>query len=64
MYFCHDFTCPPAIYSVAFFLLVLGGQLFHFPARKSQNTKEIVFKIDTPVCIIAKTAITLAQKFT
>ena len=47
-----------------FFLLVLGGQLFHFPARKSQNTKEIVFKIDKPVCIIAKTAITLAQKFT
>ena len=44
------------------FLLMLHGQLFHFPARKSQNAKEIVFKIDTPVCIIAKTAITLAQK--
>ena len=41
------------------FLLMLDGQLFHFPARKSQNAKEIVFKIDTPVCII-----TLAQKFT
>ena len=41
-------------------LLMLDGQLFHFPARKSQNAKEIVFKIDTPVCIIAKTAITLA----
>ena len=45
-------------------LLMLDGQLFRFPARKSQNAKEIVFKIDTPVCIIAKTAITLAQKFT
>ena len=46
------------------FLLMMDGQLFFFPARKSQNAKEIVFKIDTPVCIIAKTAITLAQKFT
>ena len=46
------------------FLLMLDGQLLHFPARKSQNAKKIVFKIDTPVCTIAKTAITLAQKFT
>ena len=46
------------------FLLMLDGQLFHFPARKSHNAKEIVFKIDKPVCIIAKTAITLAQKYT
>ena len=38
-------------------LLMLDGQLFHFAARKSQNAKEIVFKIDTPVCIIAKTAL-------
>ena len=45
-------------------ILMLDGQLFHFPARKSQNAKEIVFRIDTPVCIITKTAITLAQKFT
>ena len=45
------------------FLLMLDGQLFHLPARKSQNAKEIVFKIDTPVRIIAKTTITLAQKF-
>ena len=45
-------------------LLMLYGQLFHFPARKSQNAKEIVFKIDISVSIIAKTAITLAQKFT
>ena len=37
-------------------LLMLDGQLFHFPARKLQNAKEIVFKIDPPVCIIAKTA--------
>ena len=44
------------------FLLMLDGQLYHIPARKSQNAKEIVF--NTPVCIIAKTAITLAQKFT
>ena len=46
------------------FLLMLDGQLLHFPARKSQNAQKIVFKIDTPVCTIAKTAITLAQKFT
>ena len=46
------------------FLLMLDGQLFHFPARNSRNAKEIGFKIDTPVCIITKTAITLAQKFT
>ena len=46
------------------FLLTLDGQLFHLRAHKSQNTKEIVFKIDTPVCMIAKTAITFAQKFT
>ena len=39
-------------------LLMLDGQLFHFPARKSQNAKEIVFKIDTPVCIVTETAIT------
>ena len=64
MYFsCNDFRWPPAIYSVAEndFLLMLDGQLFHFPARKSQNAKEMVFKVDTPVCIITKTAITLAQ---
>ena len=36
------------------FLLMLDGQLFHFPARKSQNAKEMVFKVDTPVCIITK----------
>ena len=45
-------------------LLMLDGQLFHFLARNSQNAKEIVFKMGTPVCIIAKTAIALAQKFT
>ena len=44
------------------FLLMLDGQLFHFPTRKSQNAKEIVFKMNTPVCVIAKTAIPLAQK--
>ena len=49
------------LFSGIIFLLMLDGQLFHFPARKSQNTKEIVFKIDTPVCVIAKTAITFAQ---
>ena len=32
------------------FLLMLDGQLVHFPAPKSHNAKEIVFKIDTPVC--------------
>ena len=31
------------------FLLMLDGQLVHFPAPKSHNAKEIVFKIDTPV---------------
>ena len=31
-------------------LLMLDGQLLHFRARKSQNAKEIVCKIDTPVC--------------
>ena len=36
------------------FLLMLDGQLVHFPVPKSHNAKEIVFKIDTPVCIIAK----------
>jgi len=36
------------------FFLMLDGQLFHLPARKSQNAKEIVFKIDTPVCISRK----------
>ena len=45
-------------------LLMLDGQLLHFRARKSQNAKEIVCKIDTPVCIATKTTITLAQKFT
>ena len=32
-------------------LLMLDGHLVHFPALKSHNAKEIVFKIDTPVCI-------------
>ena len=27
-------------------LLMLDGQLLHFPAPKSHNAKEIVFKID------------------
>ena len=36
------------------FLLMLDGQLVHFPAPKSHNAKEIVFKIDTPVCISPK----------
>ena len=45
-------------------LLMMDEQLVHFPAPKSHNAKEIVFKIDTPVCIIAKKPITLAQKFT
>ena len=40
------------------FLLILNGQLVHFPAPKSHNAKEIAFKIDTPVCIIAKKPIT------
>ena len=35
-------------------LLMLDGQLVHFTAPKSHNAKEIVFKIDTPVCIIGK----------
>ena len=38
-------------------LLKLDAQLFHFPARKSQNAQNIVFKIDTRVCIATKTAI-------
>ena len=38
-------------------LLKLDAQLFHFPARKSQNAQKIVFKIDTPVCIATETAI-------
>ena len=42
------------------FLLMLHGQLFHFPARKSQNAKEIVFKIDTPVCIIVSSSVFLS----
>ena len=44
--------------------MMMDGQLVHFPAPKSHNAKEIVFEIDTPVCIIAKQPITLAQKFT
>ena len=28
------------------FLLMLDGQLVHFPAPKSHNAREIVFKID------------------
>ena len=36
------------------FLLMLDGQLVHFPAPKSHNAKEIVFKIDRPVCISPK----------
>ena len=36
------------------FLLMLDGQLVHFPAPKSHDAKEIVFKIDTPVCISPK----------
>ena len=32
------------------FLLMSGGQLVHFLAPKSHNAKEILFKIDTPVC--------------
>ena len=46
------------------FSLMLDGKLVHFPARKSHNAKEIVFTIDTPVCLIAKTTITSAQKLT
>ena len=37
------------------FSLMLDGQLVHFPAPKSHNAKEIVFKIDTAVCISPKT---------
>ena len=36
------------------FLLMLDGQLVHFPAPKSHNAKEIVFKIDRPVRISPK----------
>ena len=36
------------------FLLMLDGQLVHFPAAKSHNAKETVFKIDRPVCISPK----------
>ena len=36
------------------FLLMLDGQLVHFPAPKSHNAKDIVFKIDRPVCISPK----------
>ena len=36
------------------YLLMLDGQLVHVPAPKSHNAKEIVFKIDTPVCISPK----------
>ena len=46
------------------FLLMLDGQLVHFPAPKSHNAKETVFKIDRPVCISPKKTISVAQKFT
>ena len=46
------------------FLLMLDGQLVHFPAPKSHNAKDIVFKIDRPVCISPKKQLLLAQKFT
>ena len=43
-------------------LLMMDEQLVHFPAPKSHNAKEIVFKIDTPVCIIAKKPITFGPE--
>ena len=36
------------------FLLMSDGQLVHFPAPKLHNAKEIVFKVDIPVCISPK----------
>ena len=33
------------------FLLMSDGQLVHFPAPQSHNAKEIVLKIDIPVCM-------------
>ena len=46
------------------YLLMLDGQLVHVPAPKSHNAKEIVFKIDTPVCISPKQTNNVAKKFT
>ena len=36
------------------FLLMLDGQLVHFPAPKSHNAKEIIFKIDRPVIFVSR----------
>jgi len=52
---------PPFIQSHDI-LLMLDGQLVHFPAHKSHNAKEIVFKIDTPIFVIGQTPIIFAKK--